>query len=80
MLLDEPTRGIDVGSKREIYHLIYDLAERGLGVVMVSSELPEVLGVCDRILVMNQGRITGELARGEATEQKILDLALPQDE
>lgn len=79
MLLDEPTRGIDVGSKREIYNLIYSLAEQGVGVVMVSSELPEVMGVCDRILVMNEGRISGDMPRAEATEQAILELALPRD-
>ena len=77
ILLDEPTRGIDVGAKREIYATIYDLAERGIGVVMASSELPEVLGVCDRILVMRQGRIVASLPRGQATHQRVLELALP---
>jgi L-arabinose transport system ATP-binding protein len=78
VILDEPTRGIDVGAKHEIYNVIYELAERGCAVVMVSSELPEVLGVSDRIVVMREGRISGELARGEASEASLLELALPQ--
>lgn len=77
ILLDEPTRGIDVGAKSEIYSIIYRLAERGMGVVVVSSELPEVLGVCDRVVVMCQGRVTGELGRAEATQEKVLEMALP---
>jgi L-arabinose transport system ATP-binding protein len=80
IILDEPTRGIDVGAKNEIYQIIYQLAERGCAVIVVSSELPEVLGVSDRILVMRGGKISGELARKEANEQKILGLALPADE
>ncbi len=80
LLLDEPTRGIDVGAKREIYELIYALAESGVGVLMVSSELPEVLGVSDRILVMRQGKLVAELDRGEATEASVLSLALPVGE
>ena len=76
LILDEPTKGIDVGSKSEIYQIICDMAKRGIGVIMVSSELPEILGVCDRIIVMCQGRITGELARAEATEHKVLMLAM----
>ncbi|KAF1029914.1 MAG: Arabinose import ATP-binding protein AraG [Burkholderia plantarii] len=78
VILDEPTRGIDVGAKNEIYQVIYELAERGCAVVMVSSELPEVLGVSDRIVVMREGRIAGELARADANEQAVLSLALPQ--
>jgi len=77
ILLDEPTRGIDVGAKSEIYSIIYQLAQRGAAVIMVSSELPEVLGVCDRIIVMRQGRIVAELDRNEATQQRVLSLALP---
>ncbi len=76
-LMDEPTRGIDVGTKSEIYSIMYDLAESGLGVVMVSSELPEILGVCDRIIVMREGAIAGEVSRDEATEELLLKLALP---
>jgi L-arabinose transport system ATP-binding protein len=77
LLLDEPTRGIDVGAKREIYDILYDLSERGVGVVMVSSDLPEVLGVADRVLVMRQGKISAELTREEATPEKCLAAALP---
>ncbi|CAA7601390.1 Putative ABC transporter [Acididesulfobacillus acetoxydans] len=76
LLLDEPTKGIDVGSKSEIYQLICDLAKRGIGIILVSSELVEVLGLCDRIIVMSQGRITGELKRKEANEEKVLELAM----
>src|SRR6185503_18016713 len=79
ILLDEPTRGIDVGAKSEIYAIIYRLAEHGIGVVVVSSDLPEVLGVSDRVLVMREGRIAGILPRGEATPQRVLGMALPQD-
>ena len=76
LILDEPTKGIDVGAKFEIYQIICNLAKQGIGVIVVSSELPEVMGVCDRILVMCQGHITGELKREEATDQKILMLAM----
>jgi L-arabinose transport system ATP-binding protein len=78
VILDEPTRGIDVGAKHEIYNVIYQLAARGCAIVMVSSELPEVLGVSDRIVVMREGRISGELPRSAASEHAVLDLALPQ--
>ena len=64
LILDEPTRGIDVGAKAEIYHLIDDLANQGLGIMLISSELSEILGLSDRIYVMQHGRITGELVRG----------------
>jgi len=79
LIIDEPTRGIDVGAKNEIYSVLYELAERGMAIVMVSSELPEVMGVADRILVMRQGRLVGELSRAEASEAKVLELALPVD-
>jgi ribose transport system ATP-binding protein len=75
-LFDEPTRGIDVGAKVEVYRLMNDLAARGAAVLMISSELPEILGMSDRVLVMRQGRIAGELPRAEATEEAILALAL----
>jgi ribose transport system ATP-binding protein len=75
LLLDEPTRGVDVGAKEEIYHLIEQTAAAGAGVLFVSSELPEVLGVADRILVMHQGQITGELNREGATEEAVMRLA-----
>jgi L-arabinose transport system ATP-binding protein len=78
VILDEPTRGIDVGAKHEIYNVIYQLAERGCAIVMISSELPEVLGVSDRVIVMRQGRIAGELPRASANEHSVLNLALPQ--
>ena len=77
ILLDEPTRGIDVGAKGEIYSIIYDLARRGIGVLVVSSELPEVLGICDRILVMRQGEIVADRPRDRATPEEVLALALP---
>ena len=72
LLVDEPTRGVDVGAKREIHMLLRDLADRGVAIVMVSSELPEVLAVSDRIVVMREGRITAELRRDEATEERIM--------
>jgi len=75
LILDEPTRGIDVGSKSEIYRLIRDLANAGVAVIMISSEMEEIIGLADRVLVMHEGRITGELDRAEATEEKIMDLA-----
>jgi L-arabinose transport system ATP-binding protein len=77
LLLDEPTRGIDVGAKREIYEILYGLAKEGVGIVFVSSELPEVLGVADRVLVMRQGQIVADLPRMEATPPQVLALALP---
>jgi L-arabinose transport system ATP-binding protein len=80
LLLDEPTRGIDVGAKSEIYSIIYELAAKGVGVLLVSSELPEVMGVCDRILVMRQGKLVADLPRAAATSEKILHLALPVSE
>ncbi|MFC4402163.1 multiple monosaccharide ABC transporter ATP-binding protein [Gracilibacillus xinjiangensis] len=72
LILDEPTRGIDVGAKFEIYTQINELAEQGLAVLVISSELPEVLGLSDRIYVMNEGRITGELMRGEANQENVM--------
>ena len=77
LLLDEPTRGIDVGAKQEIYELVFGLAARGLGVVVVSSEMPELLLLSDRVLVMCEGRQTGILARAETTEEEIMRLAAP---
>ncbi|MDA0657935.1 MAG: sugar ABC transporter ATP-binding protein [Planctomycetota bacterium] len=75
LLLDEPTRGIDVGAKEEIYGLIESLAEQGMAILFVSSEMEEILGMADRVLVMHEGRMTGELPRGEMTEEAILQLA-----
>lgn len=74
-IFDEPTRGIDVGAKREIYLLMNELLRNGAGIIMISSELPEVLGMADRVLAMSGGRLAGELAREEATQEKIMDLA-----
>ncbi|WP_034920046.1 L-arabinose ABC transporter ATP-binding protein AraG [Shimwellia blattae] len=78
IMLDEPTRGIDVGAKHEIYNVIYALAERGVAVLFASSDLPEVLGVADRVLVMREGEIAGELLHEQATEQQALSLAMPK--
>lgn len=75
LFLDEPTRGIDIGAKTEIYQLIFELAKQGKAVVVVSSELPEVIGLSDRIVVMSEGYQTGELSREEATQEKIMELA-----
>lgn len=75
LLLDEPTRGIDVGAKYEIYQLILDLAKQGKSVIMVSSEMPELLGVCDRILVMSGGRLAGEVDAKTTTQEEIMTLA-----
>ncbi|MEO6801680.1 MAG: sugar ABC transporter ATP-binding protein [Granulicella sp.] len=75
MILDEPTQGVDVGSKSEIHDLIMQLAERGMAVIMISSELPEILGMCDRVGVVHAGTIAGILSRQEATQQTIMSLA-----
>jgi ribose transport system ATP-binding protein len=78
LLLDEPTRGIDVGAKREIYDLVFRLAREGIAIVVISSELPELLLLADRILVMSEGRQSGTLARSEATEERIMQIAAPR--
>ncbi|MBC7529290.1 MAG: sugar ABC transporter ATP-binding protein [Chthonomonadaceae bacterium] len=75
LIFDEPTRGIDVGAKSEIYKLMNELAAQGVAIIMISSELPEVMGMSDRILVMHEGRLTGELTRAEATQEQIMTLA-----
>jgi len=75
-VFDEPTRGVDVGSKVEIYNLMNRLTARGAGIVMISSELPELLGMSDRILVMHRGRIRAELDAADATEERVLSAAL----
>jgi len=80
LIVDEPTRGIDVGTKAEVHHLLTDLARNGVAVLMISSELPEVLGVADRILVMREGRITAEFSHAEATEETIMTAAMGQHE
>ena len=76
LILDEPTRGIDVGAKYEIYCIINQLVAEGKSVIMISSELPEILGMCDRIYVMNEGKIVGELAGSEATQELIMSKIL----
>lgn len=75
LIFDEPTRGIDVGAKVEIYKLMNELVRQGVAVLMISSELPEVLGMCDRVLVMHEGKLAGELSRAEATQERIMKLA-----
>jgi putative multiple sugar transport system ATP-binding protein len=76
LILDEPTRGIDVGAKFEIYSIINDLADQGRGVVMISSEMPELLGMCDRIMVMNKGSFVGEVTRAEASQERIMQMIM----
>ena len=80
LILDEPTRGIDVGAKYEIYTIINQLAGEGRGIVLISSELPEILGVCDRIYVMSEGKIVGEMTAKEASQEKIMKLIMAQEE
>ncbi|MDN6272053.1 MAG: D-xylose ABC transporter ATP-binding protein, partial [Bifidobacterium crudilactis] len=75
LILDEPTRGVDVGAKREIYELMNELAGRGVAIIMVSSDLPEVLGVSDRIIVMHEGKIAGQLPGEGATQEQVMQLA-----
>ena len=76
LILDEPTRGIDVGAKYEIYTLMNKLVEQGMSIIMISSELPEVLGMSDRLYVMSEGTITGELSADEANEQTVMAMAV----
>ena len=80
VIMDEPTRGIDVGAKHEIYNLIYELAERGCAVIVVSSELPEIIGIADRMVVMRDGAIIGEIPREDFSEHLALSLALPDEQ
>ncbi|MPM21454.1 Ribose import ATP-binding protein RbsA [bioreactor metagenome] len=72
LILDEPTRGIDVGAKYEIYCIMNDLVSQGKAVLMISSEMPELLGMCDRIYVMNEGAVVGELTREQASQESIM--------
>lgn len=76
LILDEPTRGIDVGAKYEIYSLMNKLVDEGMSIIMISSELPEVLGMSDRLYVMSEGRITGEMLVEDATEEKVMAMAV----
>lgn len=75
VIFDEPTRGIDVGAKLEVYELMNALADQGVGIIMISSELPEIIGMSDRIIVLHEGKVTGELTKAEATQERILNLA-----
>lgn len=75
-IFDEPTRGIDVGAKSEIYQIINDLVGQGAAVIVISSELPEILGICDRVIVMRDGRITADMSRDEASQEKIMSYAI----
>ena len=76
LILDEPTKGVDVGAKAAIYEIMGELAQQGYAIIMISSEMPEILGMCDRIMVMCEGRVSGELSRAEATQERILELAM----
>jgi ribose transport system ATP-binding protein len=80
LIFDEPTRGIDVGAKSEIYHLLNNLAQQGKSIIMISSELPEILRMSHRVVVMCEGRITGELDVAEATQEKIMQYATQRGE
>ena len=79
LILDEPTRGIDVGAKYEIYCIMNELVAQGKSVVMISSEMPELLGMCDRIYVMNEGKMVAEMPASEATQEKIMSAILSSD-
>lgn len=79
LILDEPTQGIDVGAKQEIYLLINELVKQGLAILMISSELPEILGMSDRVLVMHRGRITGQFSKNEATPENVMECAIGMD-
>jgi len=78
LILDEPTRGIDIGAKAEVHRLISQLASEGMAIIMISSELPEVLAMSDRILVMHEGRITGSFDRNEANQERVMYAAMGQ--
>ena len=75
LIMDEPTRGIDVGAKQEIYNIMNRLASEGVAIIMISSEMPELIGMADRILVMSEGRQTGILERSEFSQERILEMA-----
>ena len=78
LILDEPTRGIDVGAKYEIYKLMFKLVKQGISIIMVSSELPEVLGISDRVIIMHEGYIKGDLINKDLTQEIIMDCALSE--
>jgi inositol transport system ATP-binding protein len=74
LIVDEPTRGIDVGSKVEVHNLLIEMAKQGIAVIVISSELPEILAVSDRIVTMREGRVTGEIARSDATQEILMSM------
>ena len=76
IIFDEPTRGVDVGAKVEIYNIINKLAEEGVAVIMISSEMPEIIGMCDRVMVMRMGEIVAEFLRDEITENNLIKAAM----
>jgi rhamnose transport system ATP-binding protein len=78
LILDEPTRGIDIGVKAEFYDMIGALAEAGRAILLISSELPELLSLCDRILVMSEGRLTADIPGAEATQENVMQAAVPR--
>jgi rhamnose transport system ATP-binding protein len=80
LILDEPTRGIDIGVKADFYDMIGELAAQGRAILLISSEMPELLALCDRILVMAEGRLTAELSRAEANQEKIMSAAVPRSQ
>src|SRR5690606_723501 len=79
LILDEPTRGVDVGAKKEIYDLINTFKREGMSIIVVSSDIPEIIGICDRIMVMHEGRISGFLQMQDATQENIMTLAVGKD-
>jgi rhamnose transport system ATP-binding protein len=80
VIMDEPTKGVDVGAKAEIYQIMGDLAKQGYAIIMISSEMPEIIGMCDRVYVMCSGRVTGELERSALTQEVILEFAMEKDD
>ena len=74
LIVDEPTRGIDVGAKVEVHNLLFQMAASGIAIIVISSELPEVLALSDRIVMMREGRVSGEIARADATQEKLMTL------
>jgi inositol transport system ATP-binding protein len=79
LIVDEPTRGIDIGSKVEVHNLLIEMAKSGIAVIVISSELPEILAVSDRIVTMREGRVTGEMARTEATQEILMAMMTAHD-
>ena len=80
VIMDEPTKGIDVGAKKEIYEIMGQLAKKGFGIIMISSEMPEIIGMSDRIFVMCNGKVSGCLQRSEVTQERILELSMEKSD